>query len=298
MPAASARRPPGPARGAVLLCVLVPLLAALIPAAICRGAEPAAERVVHLPPGAFAEGGVPGGLELTRCSVVLADGEMASVLRVSPAMAERGFPGLAFTFPPYRREYDLGLGWAAVRGRIPGADPGNPSTTIQSTSFDLRVAGTHLVLTVRFESAGPEFVGEYAAEGPLTGSVPWRRLLDIQADDLVVTADFNLFAQGLLPAVGEVTTTVDFSFAVAAFGSAPVAIESDELEEHIAAAARDGLRALFSSPGFRGGLSAALGALVLGDPSVAGLPVRRIELAAAADGGLDVRIFTAAQRRP
>jgi hypothetical protein len=264
-----------------------------IPAAgLAAPAAGAPDHVLHLPPGAFEEGGILGALEITRCRVVLAAGQDGSVLEVSPAMAARGFPGLAFTFPPFVRDYDLGVGTASVRVRIPGADAADAATTLQSTSFGVRVAGTHLRLAVRFESGGTEFVGDYSLDGPLTGKVPWRHFLDVQADDLVVTADLPLLAQGLLPTVGEVTTGVDFTFAVAAPGSAPVAIDSAEIKGHIAAAARDGLRALFSSPGFRGGLSMALGALVLADPSVAGLPVRGIALAEAADGGLDVSILT------
>jgi hypothetical protein len=251
-----------------------------------------ATHILHLPPDAFETGGPLGGLEITRCRVVLADGENASRLEVSPAMAARGFPGLAFTFPPLVREYDLGLETAAVRVRIPGTNAADPATTIQSTSFGVRVAGTHLRLAVRFESEGAEFVGEFSADGPLTGKVPWRHVLDVQADNLLVTVDLPLVAQGMLPAVGEVTAGVDFTFAVTAFGTVPVTIDDAAIKEHIVAAARDGLRALFSSPGFRGGLSMALGALVLGDPSVAGLPVRGIELVPAADGGLDVRILT------
>jgi len=257
---------------------------------------PSPEHVLHLAPGAFEEGGVLGALEITRCRVVLAAGENGSVLEVSPAMAQRGFPGLAFTFPPFAREYDLGVGTASVRVRIPGTNAADPATTLQSTSFGVRIAGTHLRLEVRFESEGPEFLGEYALDGPLTGPVPWRHVLDVQADGLLVTADLPLVAQGMLPTVGEVTTGVDFAFAVAALGAAPVAIDSAAVKEHIAAAARDGLRALFASQGFRGGLSMALGALILAEPSVAGLPVRGIELAEAADGGLDVRILTAVTR--
>ena len=260
-----------------------------------RAGEPAGTattHVLHLPPDAFEAGGPLGGLEITRCRVVLAAGENASVLQVSPAMAARGFPGLAFTFPPYVREYDLGLGTAAVRVRVPGTNAADPATTLQSTSFGVRVAGTHLRLEVRFESDGTEFVGEFSADGPLTGKVPWRHALDVQANDLLVTVDLPLVASGMLPAVGSVTADVDFTFAVTAFGAAPVLIDHPAIKEHIVSAARDGLRALFSSPGFRGGMSMALGALVLGDPSVAGLPVRGIELVPAADGGLDVRILT------
>jgi len=267
--------------------------AAVALAAVLAAAAPAAAQVVHLPPDAFAEGGVLGGLGMTRCTVTLADGEGRSVLHVSPPMAERGFPDLAFTFPPYRRDYDLGqLGTVSVRVRIPGTDAADPATTLRSTGFDLRFAGTHLRLTVRFESEGREFVGEYAADSPLTGKLPWTHFLDVQADDLVVTADLPLVAQGLLPTVGEVTTAVDFTFGLAAFGSPGVKVDSAAIKEHIGRAARDGLRAFFGSPGFRGGLSTALGALILADPAVAGLPVRRIELSPAADGGLDVGIVT------
>jgi hypothetical protein len=248
--------------------------------------------VLHLAPDAFAEGGAFDQLQIGRCRVVLADGEGRSVLQVSPAMAKRGFRDLAFTFPPYLQRYDLGLGTAAVRVRIPGSDPRDATTTLQSTSVRLRIAGTHLLLEVRFEGAGPEFVGEYSLDGPLTGAVPWQHLLDVQADDLVVTADFPLEARDLIPAIGEVTAKADFSFSVTMSGDAGLAVEDDAIRQYVADAARRELQGLFNAPAFRGTLAAAVGAVLLGDPRVAGLPVRRLDLAAAGDGGLDVRVLT------
>lgn len=255
-------------------------------------APPAPPLILHVPPDAFTDGGVLGALQLTRCRIVLADGENRSILLVSPAMAARGFRDLAFTFPPYRRQYDLGLGTAAVRVRIPGDDVADAATTLRSTSFDLRVAGTHLLLEARFEGEGREFVGEYALDGPLTGAVPWQHFLDVQADDLVLAADFPLEARGLLPAIGDVTARADFSFSVSVAGGPGVSVESEPIRQHIAAAARDGLQALLNTPRFRGTLAAAIGAALLGDPRVAGLPVRGLELSAAGDGGLDVLVLT------
>lgn len=251
------------------------------------------EYVLHVPPDAFSQPEGLGRLKLGATRVVLADGENRSQLLVSPAMAALGFRDLAFSFPPYEAVYDLGLGTVSVRARLPGADAADPAGTLASTGFDLRVAGASIVVTIGFESEGREFVGEFATVNPFTGPIPWTPFLDVQADGLTVTAVVPLAAAGLRVGPGEVAADVRFAFAVAPTGAAPVNVDATGLKAHIAASVRDGLKAFLNAPGFKDPLAAALSLFFLNNPAAEGIPVSRLELRAAPDGGLDVLALTA-----
>ena len=140
------------------------LIAGSLPAPAAAGPN-----VLHVPADLFAAGGPLGSLGINDCRIVLADGPGGSLLRVSPAMARLGFRDIPFTLPPLEQEVAFGPLATTLRLRIPGRDPADPATTIQSTRVTMRIAGASVELTAVFEPQGPEMTGEYYAVDPRTG---------------------------------------------------------------------------------------------------------------------------------
>ena len=196
------------------------LIAGPLPAAAAAGPN-----VLHVPADLFAAGGPLGSLEINACRIVLADGPGGSLLRVSPAMARLGFRDIPFTLPPLEQEVAFGPLATTLRLRIPGRDPADPATTIQSTRVAMRIAGASIELTAVFEPQGPEMTGEYYAVDPRTGKDGWVHALDVEADDLTITVSFPIQAQGAALGLGAPTATADFSFAVSASGWAGLALD-------------------------------------------------------------------------
>ena len=205
-------------RGVIGVCAA--LLAGPLPAAAAGGPN-----VLHVPADLFAAGGPLGSLEINDCRIVLADGPGGSLLRVSPAMARLGFRDIPFTLPPLEQEVAFGPLATTLRLRIPGRDPADPATTIQSTRVAMRIAGASIELTAVFEPQGPEMTGEYSAVDPGTGKDGWVHALDVEADDLTVTVAFPIQARGVELGLGAPTVTADFSFAVSASGLAGLALD-------------------------------------------------------------------------
>ena len=110
--------------------------------------------MLHVPADLFAASGPLGALELDACRIVLADGPGGSLLRVSPAMAGLGFRDIPFTVAPLEQEVAFGPLATTLRLRIPGRDPADPATTIQSTRVTTRIAGASIELTAVFERPG------------------------------------------------------------------------------------------------------------------------------------------------
>jgi len=264
-------------------------------AALFAGAPPAAAaagpKLLHVPPDLFAAGGPLGSLDINASGIVLGDGPNGSLLRVSPAMARLGFRDIMFTVPRLEREVVFGPLGTTLRLRIPGSDPADPAATIQSTRVAARIAGASIELSAAFERQGPELTGEYSAVDPRTGEEGWVRALDVEVDDLAVTASFPIQARGAELILGAPTVTADFSFTVAGRGWAGVALDGTFAKDAVKSALESAVAKALDLEAYRGPLAATITAWVREGP-FQGLPLREIRLQPAADGGLDLLAVT------
>jgi hypothetical protein len=276
-------------RRRVIVGACAALFAGPLGAAVATGAE-----VLHVPAGLFAAGGPLGALQLDACRIVLADGPGGSRVRVSPAMARMGFRDIAFTLPPLQRDVAFGPLATTLRLRIPGRDPADPGTTIQSTRLTLRVAGTSIELTADFESQGPEMTAEYYAGDPRSGEDGWVRALEVEADDLTVTVSFPVRAEGATLSLGAPTATADFSFAVTASGLAGLALDDTFAKDAVRAAVEDAVAKALDLEAYRRPLATTI-TTWLGEGPFKGLPLKAIRVLPAADGGMDLVAVTAAE---
>jgi hypothetical protein len=249
-------------------------------------------KLFHVPTDLFGAGGPLGALQIEACSVALADGPGGSVLRISPAMAGLGFRDLTFTVPPLTQEVAFGPLQTTLRLRIPGRDPADPATTIQSARVAMRIAGPAIELTVAFESQGPEMVAEYFARDPRTGKDGWVHALDVEADDLTVRVLFPLQSAGADLALGAPLVNADFSFAVAGSGWAGLALDDTFAKDEVKKALEKAVARALDLEAYRTPLAAAVTTWLREGP-FGGLKVREIRLLPAADGGLDVLAVTA-----
>ncbi|MHB8835531.1 MAG: hypothetical protein ACYC9Y_07470 [Candidatus Methylomirabilia bacterium] len=266
--------------GVIVVCAA--LIVGPSPAAVAAGPN-----VVHVPAELFAAGGPLGSLGINDCRIVLADGPGGSLLRVSKAMAGLGFRDIPFTVPPLEEEVAFGPLATTLRLRIPGRDPGDPSTTIQSASVTTRIAGASIELTAVFEPQGPEMTGEYYAVDPGTGKGGWVHALDVEADGLTVTVSFPIRARGVELGLGEPTVTTGFSFAVSASGWAGLALDGTFAKDMVKSAIERALANALKLDAYRVPLAAALGTWLREGP-FQGLKLREIRLQPTADGGLDL----------
>lgn len=257
--------------------------------------SPAPKRVLHIAPDVFTERGLLGDLQLTLSAIQLADGPDRSVLKVSPGMAAVGFRDLAFTFPGFSRGYDLGIGTLELRVRIPGSDVGDRSSTLQTTRIALAVAGPSIVLTATFESDGAEFVGDYMTRTTHGNESPWTQFLDIQADNLTVTASFPLAARGAFIGIGGAEVAVDFAFSATALRSVGVNVDGTAFKEYIAATVRERVSGFLNADEYRRPLAQALSVYLINNPAFEGVIFDRLELRTAADGGLDLEAVVSSE---
>ncbi len=274
------------------LCRAVVACAALIsvslPAAAAGG-----PKVLHVPADLFAASGPLGALEIDGCRILLADGPGGSALRVSPAMARRGFRDLPFSLPPLEQEVVFGPLATTLRLRIPGRDAADPATTIQSTRAALRIAGASIELTVVFEDQGPELTGEYYATDPDTGKGGWVHALDVEADDLRIAVSFPILAQGATLSLGAPTASAAFSFAVSASGFAGLALDGTFAKDVVKSALERAVADALKLDAYRAPLAAAVTTWLREGP-FQGLALREIRLQPTADGGLDLQAITIA----
>jgi len=271
------------------LCRAVVACAALLAGPASAKAGP----LLHVPAGLFAAGGPLGALEIDACRIVLADGPGGSLLRVSPAMARLGFRDIAFTLPPLEQEVAFGPLSTTLRLRIPGRDPADPASTIQSARVTTRIAGAAIEMTAVFERQGPEMTGEYYGLDPRTGKDGWVRALDVEADDLTVTVSFPIRARGAALELGEPTVKTAFSFAVSASGLAGVALDGTFAKQMVMSAIERAVADALRLEAYRALLAAAVTTWLREGP-FQGLALREIRLLPAADGGLDLQAVTTA----
>lgn len=249
--------------------------------------ETAGPKLLHVPADLFTAGGPLGSLGINDCRIVLADGPGGSLLRVSPAMAGLGFRDIPFTVPPLEQEVAFGPLATTLRLRIPGRDPADPATTIQSTRVTLRVAGASVVLTAVFEPQGPEMIGEYYVLDPGAGKGGWVHALDVEADDLTITVSFPIEARGVALGLGAPAVTAGFSFAVSARGLAGVALDGTFAKDVVQSALERAIANALNLDAYRVPLAAAITTWLRAGP-FQGPPLREIRLQPTADGGLDL----------
>jgi len=265
-------------------------------AALIAGPPLAAEagepKLLHVPADLFAASGPLGALDINACRIVLADGPGGSRLLVSPAMTRLGFRDIPFTVPPLEREVAFGPLATTLRLRIPGHDPADPATTIQSTRVTTRIAGASVVLTAVFERQGTEMTGEYYSQNPRTGKDGWVHALDVEADDLTVTVSFPIQALGVALGLGAPTVTADFSFSVAASGWAGLALDGTFAKDMVRSAIATAVAQALDLEAYRTPLAAAITTWLREGP-FRDLPLREIRLRPTADGGLDLLAVTA-----
>lgn len=270
--------------GAIVACAA--LLVSSLP-----GAATAGLNVLHVPADLFAAGGPLGALGINDCRIVLADGPGGSLLRVSKAMAGLGFRNIPFTLPPLEQEVAFGPLSTTLRLRIPGSDPADPATTIQSTRAAMRIAGANIELTAVFEPQGPEMIGEYYAVDPGTGKGGWVHALDVDADDLTVTAAFPIQVRGVELGLGAPAVTAGFSFAVAATGFAGLALDGTFAKDVVKSALERAVANALNLEAYRAPLAGAITTWLQAGP-FQGLALREIRLQPTADGGLDLQAIT------
>jgi len=252
----------------------------------------AGPKLLHVPANLFAADGPLGTLEINACRIVLADGPGGSLLRVSPAMTGLGFRDIPFTLPPLEQEVAFGPLATTLRLRIPGSDPADPSTTIQSTRVAMRIAGASIELTALFEPQGPEMTGEYYAVDPGSGRGGWVHALDVEADDLTITVSFPIQARGIELGLGEPTVTAGFSFAVSASGWAGLALDDTFAKDMVQSTIERAVANALNLEAYRAPLAAAITTWLQEGP-FQGLALREIRLQPTADGGLDLLAVTA-----
>ncbi len=249
--------------------------------------------MLHVPADLFGAGGPLGALGINDCRIVLADGPGGSLLRVSPAMAGLGFRDIPFTLPPLEQEVVFGPLATTLRLRIPGRDPADPATTIQSTRVLVRIAGASVELTASFEPQGPELTGEYYAVDPGSGKGGWVHALDVEADDLTITVSFPIQAQGVELSLGAPTVSAGFSFAVSARGLAGVVLDGTFAKDAVQSAIERAIANALKLEAYRTPLAAAITTWLREGP-FQGLALREIRLQPTADGGLDLIPVTTA----
>jgi len=262
------------------------LIALSLPASAAVGPN-----VLHVPADLFAAGGPLGSLGINDCRIVLADGPGGSLLRVSPAMARLGFRDIPFTLPPLEQEVAFGPLATTLRLRIPGRDPADPATTIQSTRVAMRIAGANVELTAIFEPQGPEMTGEYYAVDPGTGKEKWVHALDVEVDDLAITVSFPIQSRGVELGLGTPTVTSSFSFAVSARGLAGVVLDGTFAKDMVQSALERAVANALNLEAYRTLLAATITTWLREGP-FQGLALREIRLQPTADGGLDLRAVT------
>ena len=248
-------------------------------------------QVLHVPADLFAARGPLGSLAINACRIILADGPGGSLLQVSPAMARMGFRDIPFTVPPLEQQVIFGPLATTLRLRIPGRDPADPATSVQSTRVTMRIAGASIELTAVFERHGPEMIGEYFAQDPRTGKDGWVHALDVEADDLTVTVSFPIQARGAEIALGAPAATADFSFAVAASGWAGMALDDTFAKDVVKSALEGAVAKALNLEAYRAPLAATVTTWLREGP-FQGLPLREIRLRPTADGGLDLLPIT------
>jgi hypothetical protein len=264
-------------------------------AALIAGPQPATAaagpKVLHVPADLFAANGPLGALDINACRILLADGPGGSLLRVSPAMAGLGFRDIPFTVAPLEREVVFGPLATTLRLRIPGRDPADTATTIQSTRVTTRIAGASVELTVVFEGRGPELTGEYYARDPRTGKDGWVHALDVEADGLTIAVSFPVQARGAALDLGTPTATAGFAFAVSASGWAGMALDGTFAKDMVRSAIEGAVAAALDLEAYRAPLAATITTWLHEGP-FQGLALREIRLQPAADGGLDLLAVT------
>jgi hypothetical protein len=141
------------------------------------------------PPNLFQADGTLGVLHFYDSQFIFADGPQNSVFIPSSAMRGMGFPEIyAFTFVPYEKYVNLLIGSTKIRVRLNGTNRRSHAESLQSTSLGMSVDGTTLKVDVKFESEGVEFFGEYETQDILSKMITWHRFLDVNIDNLSLTA--------------------------------------------------------------------------------------------------------------
>jgi hypothetical protein len=141
------------------------------------------------PPNLFQPDGTLGSVRFYESQFIFADGTDNSVFLPSSAMRGLGFlDRYVFTFPPYEKPINLVVGSTKYRVRLNGSNRSSGAESLRSTSLGMTMVGTEIKVDVKFESEGVEFVAEYETQDILSKKIYWKRFLNINIDNLALTA--------------------------------------------------------------------------------------------------------------
>ncbi len=249
-----------------------------------------------LPPDLFQPGGALGILHFSESQFIFADGTQNSVFIPSSAMRGMGFPEIyIFTFPPYEKYINLLIGSTKIRVRLNGSNRRLQRESLHSTALNMAVAGPKLKVDIQFESEGVEFIGEYETQDILSKQITWHKFLDVNIDNLALTAELTpllLSAQGAM--IQSVTVSSSFvpGFVIL---DQNISVDNTPIKDYIKSELEASLKNYLMSGNFQGSFLPIFGnltqSLFLGSPRM-----NVIEVAGADNGGMKLTGSTRPKR--
>ncbi len=239
-----------------------------------------------LPPNLFQSDGTLGVLHFSESQFIFADGPLNSVFIPSSAMRGVGFREIFnFTFEPYKKYINLLIGSTNFRVRLNGTDRRNHATSLQSSSLKMVVEGAALKIEIQFESEGVEFVGEYETQDILSKKISWHKCLDINIDNLALTATLTpAFMTARDIQIQSVTVSSSFTPGFVVLDQ-NISVDQTPIKDFIKGEVEKSLRNYLQSEDFRGAFlsifSTQVQLLFQGSP-----PINWIESGRADDGGM------------
>ena len=141
------------------------------------------------PPNLFQSDGTLGSVRFYESQFIFANGIDNSVFLPSSAMRGLGFQDrYVFSFPVYEKPVNLIVGSTKYCVRLNGSNRSSGAECLQSRTLGLTVAGTAIKVDITFESEGVEFVAEYETQDILSKKIYWKKFLDINIDNLALSA--------------------------------------------------------------------------------------------------------------
>jgi len=238
------------------------------------------------PPNLFQADGTLGVLHFYDSQFIFADGTQNSVFISSSAMRGMGFPEIyAFTFTPYEKYVNLFIGSTKIRVRLNGTNRRSHAESLQSTSLGMTVDGTALKVDVKFESEGVEFFGEYETQDILSKKITWHRFLDVNIDNLSLTAALTpTFFTAQDVRIQSVTVSSSFAPGFVVLDQ-NISVDNTPIKDYIKSELEASLRNYLMSDDFRLAFlpifSGQVQTLFQGSP-----PMSFIEVGRASDGGM------------
>ena len=238
------------------------------------------------PPNLFQADGTLGVLHFYDSQFIFADGTQNSVFIASSAMRGMGFREIfAFTFLPYEKYVNLLIGSTKIRVRLNGTNRRSHAESLQSTSLSMAVDGTALKVDVKFESEGVEFFGEYETQDILSKKITWHRFLDVNIDNLSLTAALTpTFFTAQDVRIQSVTVSSSFAPGFVVLDQ-NISVDNTPIKDYIKSELEASLRNYLMSDDFRLAFlpifSGQVQTLFQGSP-----PMSFIEVGRASDGGM------------